>query len=295
MVRHLCLAVVLVPGALGASEVEFIPSLDLSYFSGDTWYEIKGSSASGDWRSRLTFPIHNIRLGGEMTFRVDSDLEFTLGGWRTLDEEAGTLRDDDYLNGIRDVWSRSDADLVAWGLEGSFTYWGIRGEKVRFGPMLSVCYDRLDYDVYDVMQWGINPVDVIRVDGKVLTYRQERISAPFGVRLKWRPREWFQLEWKGAASFFTYVWDEDDHLLRSKLSKSEGLAFAFPTSLALEFVLADRVRLGAWGEFFFLRTWTARQDQHFYAGEHAGDSYDGLDTTIMRWNYAAGVRLTVEL
>jgi hypothetical protein len=282
-------------GLIGASEVAVSPDVRFSYFSGYTYYEIEGADLSGSWRSRLKFPINNVRLDANLALTFSEVVEVSLGGFTTLDESAGTMLDDDYTNGVRDVWSRTNADLEAWGLQAHTTLWLLREPDFSLGPTLRAYYDRLDYDCYNVRQWSLDPLfNDVAIDGTVLTYRQERVSFPIGLALRWKPEPWFQLEWFGAVSFLTYVWDEDRHLLRDKVSESEGLAFALPTALNLDFVIADRVRLGFWGELLYLQTWWAQQDQHFYGGPDAGQSYEGISTDIQRFSYMLGARLAVD-
>jgi hypothetical protein len=280
-------------GLTGAAEVVVSPDMRFSYFSGYTQYEIEGTDFFGDWSSRLKFPINNMRLDANLGLAFDA-VEISLGGWTTLDQDAGTMQDDDFTNGTCDVWSRSNADLEAWGIEGHVNVWALQEQDFLLGPTVRAYYDRLDYDCSNVRQFALNPSDAASVDGLVLTYRQERVSFPIGVALAWRPEPWLRLEWFGAVSAFTYVWDEDDHLLREKKSESEGFAFAFPTGLNVDFVISDMVRLGVWGEFLFLQTWWAAQDQEFYAGPDAGLKYEDIHTEIQRMDYAVGVRLAVD-
>jgi len=289
----------LTPFLLGLSAgpgIQVTPSLRFSYFTGYTSYTIEGDSSQGPWRSRLTFPVNNQRVDGGAALRLETfSLELSLSGWSTVEREAGTLKDDDYQNGIRDVWSRSNAELEAWGLTGKLRCFGLGPEDFRFGPVASIQYDRFDYDVYNVRQFGLSPDDVAEVDGKVLTYRQERVSCPLGMGFRWKLLPSLVVEGEAAVSFFTYVWDEDDHILRYKRSETEGMAFAVPASLAVDWVILERVHLGAWGEIFYLRTWWGHQDQAFYGGPRAGEAFEDVKTEIERLTFTVGVRLAVDL
>ena len=292
--RTVLLAIGLAAACRAGTEVTFTPSLRLSYFSGYTQYEFGGRDAGGDWLSRLRFPINNMRVDPGVGVTIDRLVELSISGWTTLDREAGTLKDDDFTNGVRDVWSRSRAELDAWGINGRAAVWALRGKTYAFGPTLGAVYDRLDYDVYDVRQWGLDPGDSASVDGLVLTYRQERLSFPMGLALRWRPVPWWGLEWSAAASVFTYVWDRDDHVLRYKLSESEALAFFMQSTLNVDFILWDRVRLGAWGDIAYLHSWWGEQDQHFYAGPQQGLRFNDIETEITRLTYLVGARFTVD-
>lgn len=284
--------------ALGA-EVGFTPSVRFSYFSGHTAYEIRGEESlpglTLDWRSRLKFPINNLRLDADMTVEIPESIDLVFGWWTTLDREAGTMRDDDYIEDIKYVWSRSDAELDAWGLAGSVKIWLLDGESFSLGPTLGFAYDRFDYDIYDVRQFALSPDDRATVNGLVLTYSQEQLSLPIGLAAKWRPAGWFELSSSVAASFLTYVWDEDDHVLRSKVSKNEGLAVSVPISVTADFIVADTVRLGVWGEYFFMRTYGAKQRQRFYDGPYEGMSFNDVEADVERQSFAVGARLAIDL
>ena len=99
-------------GAAGGEIIEIeVPRV--SYFSGWTFSEIEGNDADGAWRSRLKFPVNNVAVGGGLGILFGEEGELRLRGWATCDDAAGTMRDDDWLDGDRDIWSRSDAELDA--------------------------------------------------------------------------------------------------------------------------------------------------------------------------------------
>jgi len=294
------LALLLGSAAAGGAILE-IEAPRVSYFSGYTLYEISGhdlfKSTGGNslvkWRSRLKFPVNNMAIGGGLGLLFDDTSEFRLRGWTTCDDKAGTMRDDDWLNGMRDIWSRSKADLEAWGVSGEVTWWAARGKNYRFGPRLRLDYDCLDYEVSDVRQWSIYPEGTASVDGLVLTYRQERASFLPGLAGVYAPVSWLELGSSLAVSPFTHVWDEDDHLLRFKVCKMRSFGFAFLGEARADVVLADRVRLGLWGEILYYRSWWARQNQRFYAGEYAGLTFRRIHGDIERQTYMLGARFSV--
>jgi len=280
-------------GAAGGGVLE-IEAPRVSYFSGWTLYEIEGNDAGGTWRSRLKFPVNNMTVGGGLGIIFGEEGEFRLRGWATCDDAAGTMRDDDWLRGDRDIWSRSNAELDAWGVSGEVTWWPARGKDGRFGPRLRMDYDRLDYDVFNVRQWSIYPESTASVEGLVLTYRQERVSLLPGLAGVYAPARWLELGGCLAVSPFTYVWDEDDHVLRYKISKMHSMGFALLGEARADVVLADRVRLGLWGEILYYRSWWASQDQRFYAGPDAGLKFSDIDGTIERQTYMLGARFAIE-
>ncbi len=280
-------------GAAGG-EIFEIEAPRVSYFSGWTLYEIDGSDPEGTWRSRLKFPVNNMTVGGGLGLLFGDEGELRLRGWATCDDGAGTMRDDDWLDGDRDIWSRSDAELDAWGLSGEATWWPTRGSAGRLGLRLRMDYDRLDYDVYNVRQWSIYPESSASVEGLVLTYRQECVSMLPGLAGVYKPADWLELGGFLAVSPFTYVWDKDDHVLRDKISKMHSMGFALLGEARADVVLADRVRLGLWSEILYYRSWWASQDQHFYAGTDAGLEFNDIDGEIERQTYMIGARFAID-
>ena len=69
--------------------------------------------------------------------------------------------------------------------------------------------------------------------------------------------------------------------------------FALMGEARADIVLADRVRLGLWGEILYYRSWWANQDQRFYAGPDAGLEFDGIDGEIERRTYMLGARVAI--
>ncbi len=293
---------VFVLGVCGA-DAPFVLDVEaprVSYFSGRTLYEIEGISTDGDWRSRLKFPVNNVTTGGGVGLLFGGEGELRLGGWTTLDRLAGTMRDDDWLDGVNDIWSRSNAELEAWGVSAEATWWALRGRNGGLGPRLRAEYDRLDYDVKNVRQWAVDAGDIASVNGLVLTYRQERVSLIPGLAgfLRGALSSSHSVELGGflGVSPWTYVWDRDDHLLRYKESETESLGVTFVGQAYLDFVCADCVRLGVWGEILYFRSWWGRQDQYFYGGldPPAGTEYNNIEAEIRRQTFMVGGRLAID-
>jgi hypothetical protein len=281
---------------LGAGEAPVIEleAPRVSYFSGYTQYEIEGVDGGDAWRSRLKFPVNNMTAGCGLGLLLGETAEFRLRGWATLDEGAGTMQDDDWTNDVKDIWSRSNAELEAWGLSGEATWWPLHGPVGTFGPRVRLDYDRLSYDVSNVRQWGLDPGNAASVDGLVLTYRQERVSLLPGVAGTLLPFGWMEFGGFLGVSPCTYVWDEDDHVLRYKRSEIQSVGFALVLETHVDFIIADRVRLGAFGEMYEYKSWWGSQDQEFYAGPDAGTTFNDIDAEIRRETFMVGARFAID-
>ncbi len=293
---YMLLLPLLFSGRLTAAEErkdrEVQACLGYSYFSGSLVYEIEGVDKDGPWRSELTFPINNMRLDGLLSLHVDS-IQFSLSGWTTLDRDAGTMTDNDWAGNVRDIWSRSDAELNAFGGEGSVTFWALKCSTLSLGPSLGFRVSYFDYTLYDVKQWGQQAV----VDGKVLTYERYEAALYPGLAAQWRPMPSLQIGVDCLVTPFTYLWDEDDHVLRNKLSNAEALAWMFAVGLDVKYILwnspAALIQLGVNGNYSYLTSWYGTQDQEYYAGANDGVSYHGLTYSATAEEFLVGVELSV--
>lgn len=267
--------------------------LRLSYMSGSTTYEIEGVDNNMSWRSRLKFPAYTMRLdaGGSIQLKRT---ELSFGGWTSLDRASGALTDDDWTDGVKDIWSRSDLALDAWGLYGGMTYWSVKEKNFSAGPSLGFSFDHYSFDASNVRQWG----DVASQDGKVLTYEQSMFALKPGLAALWRPTKELAIGGDFSISPLAIVWDEDDHILRDKLS--EGLAGAWHLSLGLnldyliyQFKLS-RLCFGINGRYTYLESWTGQQSQEYYDGPSQGQSFDNISYSVTRNHFTVGCQLSLQ-
>jgi len=295
-----CLAcwIVLIP-LCSFAHVGVSPYLDVFYINGHMGYEIQGEGKDKTpWKSRLNFEVNNLCLGGGVAVTLADRFNLRLGGWGTVDHYPESLSDIDWSEGAEVIWSTSSESLHAWGLELEGTYRLMERDKFCLSPKAGVDYDRFDFSAYDLHQTGVNPANDVNVPGEVSTYDQQRVSLLLGVAASWTPLSWLEAEWTGSVSPVTYVWDCDDHLLRTKIAHGKGIAFVVTTGLKVGVVLWKRVHVGAWADYLYMNDYWAEQDQYWYGSAdpkvHQGTRANGIDNKITRENYRVGGRLAVD-
>ncbi len=106
------------------------------------------------------------------------------------------------------------------------------------------------------------------------------------------------MEWTGSVSPVTYVWDCDNHLLRTKVAYGKGIASVLTTGLKVGVVLWKRVHMGAWIDYLYMNDYSAEQDQFWYGSADApevpqGHRENGVDDRIKRETLRAGGRVAV--
>ena len=276
------------------------PYVQAYYMSGDAGYEIKGTekgAAPGPFDSKLRFNFDNMGIEGGSFFHVSDRVQLRFSGWSTLFRDVGSMSDRDWLeSGSITVSSNSDQQMHAWGVRGEFRYWVIKGETFSLAPSSQVLYDYYFFRALNTDQRSSDPnFNTGKMYGLASTYEQQNVSWLVGVVLKWNPASWFQVEWTGSYSPVTYVWDRDNHVLRSKLSTGKGVAYAFQTALHPDFILWKRVSIGPWASYFYMGDYWGEQDQSWYSGPKEGQKNTGISDNITRQHWAAGGRIVVGL
>lgn len=284
----------LVPPFAGA---DVSPYLDVFYLNGHTGYEITGVNKSHQaWRSRLTYDMDSVCMGGGLEATVGEAIQLRLAGWGNLQRDEGRLSDKDWVGDGLVASSSSAEAMDAWGIEAEFRYEVLDRDDFSLSPAGQIGYDSLFFSVSDLVQWDKGQPAPIVVQGPVSSYEQQRVFLLLGLAADWTPREWFKAEWTGYFSPVSYLWDRDNHMLRTKLAEGKAVAYSFQTMLRIGFVLWKRLELSVYGSYLYLDDYWGEQDQSWYGSADPstpqGTHYSGIEDDITRENLTAGGRIT---
>jgi outer membrane protease len=221
---------------------ELDASIPVGFLSGSTSYRISLSDGSSSVASELDFPLRGVVAG--LHARAASPAAPGTSRWvleasalHSLGAMSGTVEDSDWVDGPaevqevganhagKDIYSTSTGALTALLLEARVGRSVALAPDVRLVPLVGFLYQRFSYDVSDVHQQGYGPWNTSAftgsASGTVLTYEVSQRALYVGVRGEVASGRW-SAALEGWASPVASASDEDDHVLRHKISKTEA-------------------------------------------------------------------------
>ena len=270
------------------------------YMRGMTLYHISFYDAAGSGgESELEFPLNTFLFGIEGSYhggktddgnslRIDYRLITNLGGG------TGAMKDSDWLTSDQDIllvgaahpgldiYSESDAELMAWIVDLRMSYDAWADEQWSMGPLAGILYEKFSYDVRNVNQVGYGPYApnwTGSVTGKVLSYDVSYVVPFVGLRASLWTSEQFEAQIDLGYSPAVSAEDKDDHILRHKLSKGITNGSARIVSLYGQWDLPVGDRIHVRGQYLKIHT-TGSQTQRWYADETTPTGTIPAGTTI---------------
>jgi outer membrane protease len=286
-------------------------TVPVEVIGGHTTYTIWGADAASSFRSELRFPLQGVMAGVRVRLlapRGDDGARWVFegAGLHTLTEQTGTMEDSDWIDGAaetapppdgeglaphpgKDIYSTSKAFLRAYTLEARASWQHDVTRSLRLAPLAGLLYQSFSYVVVDVNQVGYGswaPIVTGSVGGRVLTYDAGYRAVYLGARGELSVGQ-LTAALDAWYSPFARASDEDDHLLRGKVSRTDadGTAWQVRGEGRLSLSPADALSLQV-GLLGFRVTGT--QSQTF----SDGTLIRGIDAklTSLRWN--AGLAYT---
>lgn len=249
--------------------VNFSVDLGTGVLRGHTTYQIGGKVKYADGtRDRFHFPLSELEFPLDVTLvslglstEIKEKWKISLSAKKNITSDAGKMKDSDW--GINDsnapksldIYSESDAKLDALIINLDFRYKFInktfRKNRLSFFMGAGYVHENFEYDISNLDQWYPSepnrPHDT--QSGKVLTY-DIKYHIPYikaGTTFSIINR--FGIEGSIAYSPYLAIEDEDDHILRDKLSKGDLDGTAIMLSLE--------------GSYQFTRHWFAKIDLNY--------------------------------
>ena len=273
--------------------------LGAGYWGGDITYSIGGHVAefingvkvaegtAYDPLSELKWPINvaMAAVGGNFGYKDCFDVDISLAA--NINDPSDKMEDSDWLDdfdsSLKTVYSESDEELKAYRGDVDLKVWMFRvgpKEKATFmlGPVGGFLFQHFDWTAKNLDQWyPQNPeIPHDRVAGDVITYKVDAKAPYVGLATKvLMGRLVFDAD---VALAYYWVSDEDDHLLRYKISKSDCDDWGWKADAQVRFYFVKNFYAQALVNAMGYEV-TGVQKQSFYAGEYMPVRYE-IDNKI---------------
>lgn len=264
-------------------------NLDFGYekMTGDTSYQISGEG----WKSLLEFPLDIKLVTITYQQRFNNDYELGLNYKTNLTEEAGTMKDSDWIYNQKIFYSESKADLNS-------NFYDLHLAKIknldkfRLKSILGYKYNYFDYTIHDGTQWNYLYNSTSSLDGEVLDYQVTYHIPYIGFDISTENKK--QIMWNINVNFspFLSANDRDDHILRSKLSKAETEGTGIFINYNLIYILRKNINLKGNISYSNINT-SGNQNQYYYAGDNKGTENNNITCKIT--SEQLSFRLALEL
>ena len=242
------LFILLIPGTVRANTfgIEFEFSFERAFSF--TQYQIGGRyTGSGGISSETFFPISQLRfplniysLSGKTrltildTFMVTAKLGYNINSY------GGKMEDSDWMyDNILTTYSESDAHLKAATFDCDLSYNLLMSQSFSLWGGAGFFYQRFIFQISDLIQWQSIAPNFGTSLGPVISYETNSYIPYLFIFGQVSPFSWLKINIKFAISPLAFSNDIDDHLLRSKLSKSDSKGSAFFLDLSLRFYIFD--------------------------------------------------------
>lgn len=279
----------------GAGKPVFRLGAEAGYLSGSTSYRISLPTAEGLLESELDWPLDSWMLGLRASYERPGHWTLDLLIRTNLTEETGTLEDSDLFRGTTFVFSESDSAMDAFSavvIDAGGRYTFHRRKGWSLGGVLGFLYEEFELTGSNVNQFS--PLGIPGLEGSaagpVITYAVS-YSIPYaGLRLGLQPSPALTIDVDALAGY-GFADDEDDHLLRLKLSRAEADGPAFMVRARGAYSLSRRWSLTASVDLL-KASLTGDQSQVFYGGPDAGSGFVGIgdDIETRQVTFTAGVQ-----
>ncbi len=267
---------------------------------GYTNYVLKATGV----RSELEFPLNTLFAGGKIAYAIqDNGLDewlFQLKASTSLLEPRGELKDHDWYvyapyPDIKFSYTESDAVM-------NYLDFSLSAEKRLYSLPVFHLYGATEYSLqyidqdamgYTGWQYVQDPntsqgdnypygIALLNSDVKALDYTVIHQRFGIGARMSWRPSYNFEVK-AALMPQLLYVEDEDDHVLRNKLSTAEGFGFAGKSELSLTYTWGQKSTFEPYvslqGQFNYMRA-NIDQTQEWYGDDGATPTTDDTGTKI---------------
>ncbi len=254
--------------------------------SGEMAYTIQGPE-DGGWKSSLEWPLKKIwYAGGVGSLSFSQRFTLTAGVWEDITNDAGMMKDSDWLYAVygntKVIYSETHTTVSATHIDVNARYNLGQSKNVAFGAILGYALTKWDWTARDGFQWTVNPLSFYYgpIEGTAITYKQELKVPYLGGALSISPGN-------SPVSLHLYVLysplakcdDEDDHVIRSKLSqgKTDGTFVALGGNLRVKMTSRWSVTGTLHYSAYDLK---GTQTQYFYAGADEGKGSTNIDLTV---------------
>ena len=258
----------------GSINAELEGSLDLKRIKGYTQYEIGGSYYG--FSSLLEFPLNHNFIGGKLKSDIlNSNFQYKISGFTNITKKFGKMKDSDWIYNFgaegKDIYSESDAYLnrsyifdfelsYIMKLNKNFTIIAKSGYKKQ----------KLDYTIKDGVQYGsitetgeyISKENKFILEGELLEYKVNYKMPYLGIQF-YHDNNNYDFKYGFNISPYVKATDEDDHLLRNKISYSKTQGRAYILNAKVDYKIFNNLKFKTEFDYLSIKT-SGTQNQYFY-------------------------------
>ncbi|HVN70394.1 MAG TPA: omptin family outer membrane protease [Desulfomonilia bacterium] len=250
-------------------------------------------------RSKLKWPIDVKTLGIELglTGKDLFDVEF-LAAAEPWVSDSHPMKDYDYINesaypgrqshdGV-DIFSESKVESKAFVIDGKSHLFPVRTRFISAGLTAGYRYEEYDYRASDTRQTGYGPWQdqTSKVSGPTSLYTIEYEIFSLGLSLRSDIGDTLVLTLDACALPFVHVKDEDNHIRRTRISKSTTSGSGYQTSFSGLYKISRNWFISSGFTLSSIET-SGHSDQFWYGDDPAtpyfndtGEMLKGIDTEI---------------
>jgi outer membrane protease len=260
--------------------------------NGDMTYTIRGAE-NGGWQSELEWPIESVvYAGGNITTTAWERVHLNVAGWKSLNEDAGIMKDRDWFDDLRAllltlygtdvaIYGEFDATIDAAKFDTNLRFDLLRGSPFALGALAGYAYTHFEWVTGDGFQRSPLPnFNVGSVNGPGILYEQTLQVPYLGLAMSLvSDTTPLGLNAYALYSPLALCEDVDDHLVRFKKStgRTQGTFFSLGGDVVIRFSRSWRLTGSANYAHYELE---GEQDQEFYGGENIGTRFYDLDMTV---------------
>lgn len=241
---------------------------DAGALSGFTSYRIGGIEYDPiygyySWASKLEWPIDSVVAGPYLSVNADNKILVDVSLRTNLGDETGKIKDSDYINGYRFIYSESDTrmEMYDFNLRGRINL--SRDQKNTVGIIGGYRYQDFSFEARDLEQTSLIPEYNGSESGVVVKYDVEYSIPYVGLAITSLIGPDTLLEFSGQLGFVT-VKDVDDHVLRYKKSTGHGTGESIGLSGSITHDLTPTSYIRLFAEYTMIEA-DGKQTQRWYA------------------------------
>ncbi|MDI9525431.1 MAG: hypothetical protein ACOX3E_08640 [Desulfomonilia bacterium] len=291
---------------LSAAEFDHRVLFEVVSLWGETTYEITPDIGI----SHLSWPMDMRLLGAgyALAYQDFIEVEFRVQA-SPWNESAHFMEDCDWINESRNpAWVPYDAlDVYSWSFVDSKAF--LLGSNMRifplslppasFGFVGGLHYQEADFKAYDARQIGYNSWRDYTgsVSGPVATYTVEYWFTHIGATFRVHADRRLYLALDTSYIPYARAEDEDNHLRRMRISRSEGTGFGRMFFLSLQYFFTDTWYASTTCSGLRIKT-SGDQVQYWYGNDPATKNIDetgrglaGIDAEIEQETFHVGLGL----
>lgn len=270
--------------AVGETRCSIVP--EIGFISGSTSYKIGGVEYDPtygyySWASKLEWPIDSALAGVHLTVNTDRGFAFEMGIRKNLTYDTGKMRDSDYVDGYRFIYSESDTemDMTDFDIKGRFN--PRRVDKNNIGLIIGYRHQELSFNAKNLAQRSTIPELNGDVKGLAGTY-EVIYSIPYaGISLNSSIAKGTEVTLAAEIGYLEAM-NQDDHVLRYKKATGKGTGSSINLSGNLSYNVTESFFVRMIAEYLLIDA-HGKQTQRWYATTSeatAGTIKSGIDMEI---------------